>query len=329
MTTATQTQIRRDTATNLNAATPAQGELGYDTTNKRLVVGDGATAGGIRHISAKDYQNQTFINWTVGGSANAITLTVPSGLSAVGAYTDGLKMNFKAGSTNTGGVTVNVDGLGAQNVYKMSNGALTALIANDIISGGKYDIIYDGTQFQIKGLSEGPYTSGALVFLGSKTASASSVIDLTSMLSSTYDDYMIVIDGVTSSTNNAQLELRVSTNNGSTFDTGSNYHYNNFVVTTSLTSDSTGGSVSFIYCSYGLPTTSAAANALSGKVYLHNANDTNGAQSLTGQLVHSQGNGYDVHGNWGGTGPVNALRFLMSSGNIATGTFKVYGIAKS
>ena len=36
----------------------------------------------------------------------------------------------------------------------MKNGALAALAANDIISGGVYDLYYDGTQFQIKGLRE-------------------------------------------------------------------------------------------------------------------------------------------------------------------------------
>ncbi len=42
-----QVKHRRDTATNIAAFTPAQGELIVDTTNNRVVVGDGATAGGF------------------------------------------------------------------------------------------------------------------------------------------------------------------------------------------------------------------------------------------------------------------------------------------
>jgi hypothetical protein len=41
-----QLQLRRDTAANVAAATGAQGEPWVDTTNNRLIVNDGATAGG-------------------------------------------------------------------------------------------------------------------------------------------------------------------------------------------------------------------------------------------------------------------------------------------
>jgi hypothetical protein len=44
---ATQVQLRRGTATENDAFTGAQGELSYDTTNKRLRIHDGATAGGF------------------------------------------------------------------------------------------------------------------------------------------------------------------------------------------------------------------------------------------------------------------------------------------
>ncbi len=42
-----QLQLRRGTAAQLAAFTPQAGELVVDTTNNRLVVGDGATAGGF------------------------------------------------------------------------------------------------------------------------------------------------------------------------------------------------------------------------------------------------------------------------------------------
>jgi len=44
---ATQVQLRRGTATENNSFTGAQGELSYDTTNKRVRVHDGSTAGGF------------------------------------------------------------------------------------------------------------------------------------------------------------------------------------------------------------------------------------------------------------------------------------------
>jgi hypothetical protein len=47
MTTAVQVQYRRGTATQIASFTGAQGELVVDTTNNRVVVQDGATAGGF------------------------------------------------------------------------------------------------------------------------------------------------------------------------------------------------------------------------------------------------------------------------------------------
>lgn len=46
MTVTTQLQLRRGTATQVAAFTPAQGEAVVDTTNNRVVIGDGTTVGG-------------------------------------------------------------------------------------------------------------------------------------------------------------------------------------------------------------------------------------------------------------------------------------------
>jgi hypothetical protein len=42
-----QVKRRRDTAANISSFTPAQGEIIVDTTNNRMIVGDGATVGGF------------------------------------------------------------------------------------------------------------------------------------------------------------------------------------------------------------------------------------------------------------------------------------------
>ena len=207
MTTSTQTQLRRGTNTQVLAMTPVAGETVVDTTNNRLCVGDGITAGGIPHVNAKDLQNEAFTFPTVGGTGNAITLT---NVPAVGSYVAGLRLTFKAGSNNTSAMTANVDGLGNKNIKKMNSGALADPASGDVVSGGIYDLIYDGTQFQIKALAEGPYSSGALKFLGSATASNSATIDLTSLLSATYDDYLIVLDSVLPATSNARLNMALA-----------------------------------------------------------------------------------------------------------------------
>ena len=49
------------------------------------------------------------------------------------------------------------------------------------------------------------------------------------------------------------------------------------------------------------------------------------------QTNSGDGNSYHYTGglNWATTTAYNALRFAFSSGNIASGTIRVYGIAKS
>jgi hypothetical protein len=335
MTTSTQTQLRRGTTSQVNAMTPVVGEVVVDTTLSQPCVGDGATAGGIKVPNAAMIQKQTYTYPTVGGTGDAITLT---NSPVAAAYVAGQKFTFKAGAANTTATTVNVDGLGAKNVKKMHSGALAALVANDIISGGTYDIIYDGTQFQIKGLTEGPYTSGAMVYLGTQTASSSATIDLTSLLSSTYDDYIIVLDNVLPATGATDLRMRFSIDN-STFDgTNGNYRWqldsmDDTGIAITGSSGTSGPTTSYIQI--GKSQDNGSTSGLSGRVYLHNVNSSSIRRycTIVASYHNSAGPNF-VNANMGAAwlntaNALEAVRFLFSSGNITSGTFKVYGIAKS
>lgn len=74
---------------------------------------------------------------TVGGSANAITLTSQSTYQQ---YQSGLQIAFKASAANTGAATLNLDGLGVKKIRRRGD---TALAANDIIANGRYLLQYD------------------------------------------------------------------------------------------------------------------------------------------------------------------------------------------
>lgn len=80
---------------------------------------------------------------TVGGTADAITLT-PS--PAITAYAAGQRFTFIAGANNTGATTVDISGLGTKNIRR---DASTALSAGDIKQNRLHIIVYDGTQFQL------------------------------------------------------------------------------------------------------------------------------------------------------------------------------------
>jgi hypothetical protein len=71
---------------------------------------------------------------TAGGTADAITLSPTPGITA---YAAGQTFTFKAASTNTGAMTVDVSTVGA-GALVWPNG--TAMAAGDIVSGGVYEI---------------------------------------------------------------------------------------------------------------------------------------------------------------------------------------------
>lgn len=84
---------------------------------------------------------------TTGGGTTTYTLT-PS--PAITAYATGQEFVIKMNATNTGASTINVSGLGAKSLTK---GGATALASGDLLIDAVYKIVYDGTQFQVMGIS--------------------------------------------------------------------------------------------------------------------------------------------------------------------------------
>ena len=86
-----------------------------------------------------------------GGAATFITVTGTDTLTgtvvpALSAYATGNQFSFLVANTNTGAVTINVDGIGSKAITR--TGA-TALVAGDMVAGQAVEIIYDGTRFQL------------------------------------------------------------------------------------------------------------------------------------------------------------------------------------
>ena len=92
---------------------------------------------------------------SVGGSANAITLTPTP---AIGAYAEGQSFRFKAVATNTGAVTIATSGLAVRNVT-MASGA--ALSGGEIMNGGEYDVCDTGSAYILVNSAQG---TGLLTF---------------------------------------------------------------------------------------------------------------------------------------------------------------------
>jgi hypothetical protein len=84
----------------------------------------------------------TFYLGTTAGT-NTITVTATPAYTA---YTAGAMYNFKAGGTNTGAATIAINGMAAKAIVKRAS---TALVANDILTGGMYQLVYDGTSMHL------------------------------------------------------------------------------------------------------------------------------------------------------------------------------------
>lgn len=81
----------------------------------------------------------------------AVTLT-----PAATAYTAGMVVRFKADTASTGATDINVNGLGAKNIFRDVTAELNA---NDILANEVVTLVYDGTNFQFFSTKTANFTS--------------------------------------------------------------------------------------------------------------------------------------------------------------------------
>lgn len=148
----TQVQIRGTTQSAQESRTLVGRELDINTTDWRLCVHNGTTAGGIKHVNCFDQQNSEF-NYAVVSGTNALTASMR--VTPIG-YIEGAVYVIKISANNTGSVTLNLNSLGAKTLRKFSNGISSNLEAGDLIAGMLVQVLYDGTYFQVvAGLGSG------------------------------------------------------------------------------------------------------------------------------------------------------------------------------
>lgn len=170
---------------------------------------------------------------------------------------------------------------------------------------------------------------GALVLLEQHPASASATLDFTAFISATYDDYQFELVDVLPATNAVQLLMRCSV--AATFDASSLYG-------TGAWTYVSGGSTTFGSTTTSITTSNAndtdnnAGRGVVGQVRLYNPGGSQAYKKLTYDIGWLTG-GVPKHatamGFYNNTSAVDGFRFLFSTGNITSGTIRVYGIAKT
>lgn len=174
--------------------------------------------------------------------------------------------------------------------------------------------------------------AGAITFLQAVSGGGASY-DFASSISGTYDDYLIEFLGIIPQTSTASLLMRMGTGGGPTYDSGNNYGWAVQVfraAATAVTGAETGAS-SINLINYGLSTANAAYS-MNGSIRLYNPGSGTLVPRILGMVNYFDGTYYpanNVTGVYHSTTAITAFQFLMSSGNIASGTIRVYGVAKS
>lgn len=189
--------------------------------------------------------------------------------------------------------------------------------------------IKDGTQANGYVLTSdanglGSWQAESMTLISTVTASNSATVDFTGLGSGSY---VIYYTDVIPSTNSTTLNFRYGTGGTPTYQTSS-YVYSisfNLNTGTSITTSNSTSASSFVL--HGA--TTGTGEGVSGVLTMLNPSGTSIYHPMTfAANDFNGGNNYFFNGGgcWKSTTAVTAGRFLFSSGNIASGTFKIYKI---
>lgn len=171
-------------------------------------------------------------------------------------------------------------------------------------------------------------SAGAMTFISLTTVSSSvAQVDITSGFSSTYDDYLFIVENVVGPTN---LAMRVQ--KSAAFQTA------NYNISRTLgqaggpTYEGSAGESRWVFLSAnGMSNT----NRIYGTIYLLNVNNTTGRTGCSAQLgniasTSNSGMQSSFTGEQTTTAAITGVRFFdANSNNLTDGTFRLYGIQKS
>jgi hypothetical protein len=171
-----------------------------------------------------------------------------------------------------------------------------------------------------------------MVLVEEHTASSSTELDFTTGISALFDTYVIEFVNVLPVTNAVDIWLQVSTNGGSSYDSSAHYSWSNlrYYSASSGLFGNTADTKMVIVDGDG--TVANTGIGCTGELKFYGPLSGNNVVFM-GQTVSqpttlgSSGIGWQNWCIYTQTTPVNAFRILASSGNLASGTVRLYGIA--
>lgn len=169
-----------------------------------------------------------------------------------------------------------------------------------------------------------------LVKLASTTASSSASVSFTSQITSSFSTYVVKIRAAVPATNATQLLMTFSTNNGSSY-LSSNYKYG-YSTAGWLDANWNGNDSASSIILHVSNQSNSSSSFLNVNMFLYNLNSGTYSPTCNLQSVCMPSSATtDVQFLTNGgmnttTTAVNAIKFAYSSGNIASGTFILYGV---
>jgi hypothetical protein len=178
--------------------------------------------------------------------------------------------------------------------------------------------------------------SKSRVLLSEITASSSATIDFEGLFSEDYDYYEVVFYDVVPVTNASDFVLRVGTGATPTYHSGGTDYSHHRVVSgavgtgTVMTNGAFGDGNDSQIVMYGAAVSNTTERGISGTLRIINPLGTNLFAHIYFELLLVTTAGSTYRSNGAGfylaTTAVTALRFFSNTGNISTGTFRLYGI---
>ena len=177
-------------------------------------------------------------------------------------------------------------------------------------------------------------SSGALVLLATATASASSSIDFISGINDTFDHYVFEGIGIVPAIDNAELFVLTSANGGSSYDNSASDYVTSYLAgTNGNPSQNGGGDTAQIDLTFsGQNTGNAAGASINFSMTLYAP-----ANASLWTIIDFKSSFITADGDGGFTSGmgaresaaiVDALRFILSVGDMVSGEFKHYGVKK-
>lgn len=266
------------------------------------------TAGTLSTLAGAEELTSKTLNASVGKG----TWTA-SGTWTLPALTLGGQVNLNAGlvGNSSADITINT------NKFTVAASSGNTVIAGTLTVGGAV------------------VTAPGLVLIQRQTASASSSIDFTTGIDSTYDEYVIGITAFVPATNNTKLRMRFSVDGGSTWESGTTYYTAGRLQFSNISSSADDGypAESSFNVTDAMPNTSSQGGS-SGEIHLFNLGQGTQTKYFYAHSVGRRDSSHHIAAWYGGgfgttMTAVNGIRLLAQSGNITSGTFSLYGVRKS